>query len=50
MKPTPIKPGDRVRCGDTNDVGVVLSVAKDGKPVVRFDNGAVGTCSAVQKP
>ncbi len=40
--------GDRVRCRDTSDKGVVIGTRGD-LPIVRFENGAEGACSNSEK-
>ncbi len=41
----PPRVGDRIRCADTRVVGVVIAI-KNGLPIVKFEDGSEGLCSA----
>lgn len=43
-----LKKGERVRCAHTGDFGTVIGF-RGYSPEVKFDNGAVGVCTAPQR-
>ncbi len=43
-----LKKGDRVRCAHTGDFGTVIGSRGDSLEV-KFDNGAIGVCTAPQR-
>lgn len=51
MKDTAGKPlgiADRIQCMDTKEHGHVIA-SRNGLPVVKFDDGAVGVCTACRR-
>lgn len=48
MRDEKLKVGDRVRCADTREAGRVVSF-RNGLPVVEFECGATGSCTAAQR-